>query len=69
MISIARSKAEESLFAIQKPPKKPMSDLEVQTLKTRETISRLKSLRLAQESEGQTQPKAKTPVRRRPKRR
>ena len=67
MNSIARTKAEARLAAIQKSQKEVLSEQEEQTRKTRENITRLKALRLAKESEDHKQSAAAKPVRRRPK--
>ncbi|WP_319412676.1 transcriptional regulator [uncultured Cohaesibacter sp.] len=67
MTSIARTKAEARLAAVQKSQKEVISEQEERTLKNRENISRLRALRLAKESVDQTQNAAKSPVRRRQK--
>ncbi|WP_316860610.1 transcriptional regulator [uncultured Cohaesibacter sp.] len=67
MTSIARSKAESRLAAIQKSQKEAMNEQEERTLKTRENISRLRALRLAKESEDRDLNVTKKPVRRRQK--
>ncbi|SFP21790.1 hypothetical protein SAMN04488056_1336 [Cohaesibacter marisflavi] len=67
MISIARSKAEARLAAVQKSQKEAISEQEERAFKTRENISRLRALRLAKESEDQTRNVTKSPVRRRQK--
>nr|WP_321980893.1 hypothetical protein [uncultured Cohaesibacter sp.] len=45
--SIARTKAEARLAAIQKSQKEVLNEQEEKALKTRENISRLKALRIA----------------------
>ncbi len=67
MTSIARSKAESRLAAIQKSQKEAMNEQEERTLKTRENISRLRALRLAKESEDRDLNATNKPVRRRQK--
>nr|WP_319514533.1 hypothetical protein [uncultured Cohaesibacter sp.] len=47
--SIARTKAEARLAAIQKSQKEVLNEQEEKALKTRENISRLKALRIAKE--------------------
>ena len=65
MISIARSKAEARLAAVQKSQEEAISEQEERALKTRENISRLRALRLAKESEDLNGNLTKKPLRRR----
>ena len=67
MTSIARSKAEARLAAVQKSQEEAISEQEERPLKTRENISRLRALRLAKESEDLKGNVTKSPVRKRQK--